>query len=473
MAKAVRPRRANERGGLLIYFAVLLLPILFGTGITIELGRAYLIKANLSKAVDAAALAAAQAIGDGPAAARDAASRIFAANFPNGYLGAASVQSPPTVTITTGADSSNIITVTSSATLANHFAGLVGLPQYTLAGRGQTTRRAVDVSFVIDHSGSLNSVWSEVQAASQQFVRYFDPNVDRMALILFSGSTTLMDTMGNARGFKRDDIIAHIGTTGSSGYTATAEGLYQGWDQLRMVDTGGQSSMRIIVLFTDGAPNTFSAQFSVNGGSPLHGAMYTGDFPYVGGSSSDSTEVSGLFKVLDPSTGWSFVKGPVSSPTDYGPNWDTQKNASIPWIPLQSFHTHSSTGIPSAFDLFDPKLSGQRPLDVTASGYPSTVKNANNAARNLAEKIAHEARTDLSGAFTIKIFTLGLGDLLNQPMGTAKETGSSMLKRIANDKSSPDYDAGQPEGKYYFAGNTAELAAAFEAVRNQVIRFSE
>jgi Flp pilus assembly protein TadG len=470
MAKAVRPRRANERGGLLIYFAVLLLPILFGTGITIELGRAYLIKANLSKAVDAAALAAAQAIGDGPAAARDAASRIFAANFPNGYLGVSSVQSPPTVTITTGADSSSIITVSSSATLANHFAGLVGLPQYTLAGRGQTTRRAVDISFVIDHSGSLSSHWSEVQADAQQFVKYFDPSVDRMALVMFSQDTKVADSISNARGFKRDDVVSHIAATPSAGNTATAEGLYQGWDQLRLVDTGGQSSMRIIVLFTDGAPNEFAAQFQV-AGSTYVGALRTGDFPSAGGTSSDCATVSGL--VQPYGTGPSLPS--YASASDCGPSYDSKLNAGIPWIPHQSFHQqHSSSGIRFAFDLFDSKLPGQRALDAeTALGYPDNVRNANNAARNLAETIAHEARTDLSGAFTIKIFTLGLGDLLNQPMGTAKETGSSMLKRIANDKSSPDYDAGQPEGKYYFAGNTAELAAAFEAVRNQVIRFSE
>ena len=39
--------------------------------------------------------------------------------------------------------------------------------------------------------------------------------------------------------------------------------MYQGWDQLRSVTAGNQSSLRIIVFFTDGAPDPFSGQFNV------------------------------------------------------------------------------------------------------------------------------------------------------------------------------------------------------------------
>ena len=56
-------------------------------------------------------------------------------------------------------------------------------------------------------------------------------------------------------------------------------------------------------------------------------------------------------------------------------------------------------------------------------------------------------------------------------MGSVPETGSSILRRIANDHASSD--PGQPEGRYFFAGNPSELTAAFQAVRDQIVRLTE
>ena len=142
---------------------------------------------------------------------------------------------------------------------------------------------------------------------------------------------------------------------------------------------------------------------------------------------------------------------------------------------MSTHPNHVSSGIPSSFALYDPTLAGQRMLigkDPT-NGYPTHVQNANNAARNLLETVANAARGDTTGDFKIRIYTLGLGDLLNQNMGSAPETGSSILKRVANDKTSPNFNSGQLEGKYYFASDPAQLRAAFEAVRNQILRLSQ
>ena len=126
------------------------------------------------------------------------------------------------------------------------------------------------------------------------------------------------------------------------------------------------------------------------------------------------------------------------------------------------------------FDLYDPALPGQRPLiDPAGKGYKNHVQNANNAARNLLESIANAAKSDTSGAYRIRIYTLGLGDILNENMGSSAETGSSILQRVANDPASPDYNPNQPAGKYYFAGDPTQLNAAFEAVRNQILRLSQ
>ena len=144
-------------------------------------------------------------------------------------------------------------------------------------------------------------------------------------------------------------------------------------------------------------------------------------------------------------------------------------------MPTRSYHPiQVSTGIPTWFNLYDSSLSGQRVLiGGTGTDYPNHVQNANNASRNLAEIIANAARADSSGAQPIRVYTLGLGDLLNQPAGSVPETGASILMRIANDPASPSFNSNQAEGKYYFAGDTSQLATAFEAIRNQIVRLSQ
>jgi hypothetical protein len=97
------------------------------------------------------------------------------------------------------------------------------------------------------------------------------------------------------------------------------------------------------------------------------------------------------------------------------------------------------------------------------------VQNANNAAAtSLTSRDPHRRQRQAP----IHIFALGLGNDLNVGTGSDVETGSSMLMRVANDPASPDYNPNQPEGGYFFAGNVSQLAAAFEAIRDRIIRIS-
>jgi hypothetical protein len=284
------------------------------------------------------------------------------------------------------------------------------------------------------------------------------------------------------------------------GATATAEALYEAWGQLRSVPPDSQSGLRIVVLFTDGSPNAFPGLFrkvatsfstcSSPDDSPnallriqdsLFGTICALDYPLVPGH-EDTTAADpyslGLFKTYEASS------LPVP-PTNIGGGVDpsayqskpgvTQVNHCIPYLPLTSFHQLTWSGMPSAFPIRST-LPHQRPIvgTPTADGYPDTAQNAYNAARNLAETIADAIRSDTSGSSRIRIYTLGLGDLLEWPLGSPpQETGSSILRRIANDPSSPDYNPDQLDGRYYYAGSPAELEAAFQAVRDQIVRLTQ
>ncbi len=120
----VLPRRTPGEGGFaLVYMAILITFLLVATGLAVDGGRAYVVKAQLTKAVDGAALSAARNLNSGNP--RVEAEKIFRANFPDGYMGVSSVTNPTTdtsffesatLTIETGV---NVVTVRATAVVAD------------------------------------------------------------------------------------------------------------------------------------------------------------------------------------------------------------------------------------------------------------------------------------------------------------------------------------------------------------------
>ena len=157
--------------------------------------------------------------------------------------------------------------------------------------------------------------------------------------------------------------------------------------------------------------------------------------------------------------------------------------AVVPLLPLATTHqNHRSSGIPTTFPLQSTTLTingvpqnvrrGLRNLDATTGRYPADVWNTNNAARNVLEEIANAARSD-NGDYPIRIFTIGMGYLVRDLLGTMPEMPEDILKRVANDRTSADYNSNQAEGKYYFAQTEQEVAPAFESIQNEIIRLSK
>jgi hypothetical protein len=118
-------------------------------------------------------------------------------------------------------------------------------------------------------------------------------------------------------------------------------------------------------------------------------------------------------------------------------------------------------------------IRGLRHYNAAAKKYPAQVFNINNAARNLLEIISNEARSDEDVDYPIRIYTIGMCELVRYNLGTMPEKPEEILMRIANDKDSPDFNAQQLEGKYYFAATEADVSAAFQALQNEIIRLSK
>ena len=111
----------------------------------------------------------------------------------------------------------------------------------TVHSTGEAQRRMVDLSLVLDVSGSIGSRWPAVSAAAAEFIDAFDDTGDRLALITYGNGAQVVQQMPSTRGFNKSAMIASIPSSLPGGWTPMAEGLYRGWDELRSVPNGSQS----------------------------------------------------------------------------------------------------------------------------------------------------------------------------------------------------------------------------------------
>ncbi len=219
-------------------------------------------------------------------------------------------------------------------------------------------------------------------------------------------------------------------------------------------------------------------------------ALRTFDFPKNSpdpdGQTWDNPQITGLYDTAtgnaSPSVGITVANwnNKCLTAADFN-NVNCASSAKL--LPLASYQANRrSAGIPTSFPLVSPSLtvdgaaqSSARPLrdkDAATGRYPAEVWNINNAARNLVEIVANAARTD-TGDYPIRIYTIGMGELVRYKLGTRREMSEDILKRMANDKTSLAFNSAQLEGKYYFAQTAADVGPAFQALQNQIIRLTK
>ncbi|MGH8638269.1 MAG: VWA domain-containing protein [Burkholderiales bacterium] len=488
---------SSEKGFALIYMAGILTVLLLFAGLAVDAGRAYIVKAQLSKAVDGAALGAARMLNSGDP--RGEAERIFKANFPAGYMGTTGAD--PTAAgnffslATVPASGINVVTVNATTTLPTTFMKLANFNDVQISSMGEAQRRMVDLSLVLDVSSSIGSRWGAVRDAARAFVNSFDANGDRVALVTFGNGARVIDQMPSSRGFNKTRVMSDVPNTLPGGSTNMVEGLYRGWDEVRVVPRGQQSGLRIIVLFTDGASNSVPGIYD---GSGLARGLRTWDFPDNGADPDNQThanpQIAGLYDtesgVANPSPGfgqpfaWNCHQGKSLAQILMNQSSGGCTVPAARHLPTSSRHTHfRSSGIPTQFPVQVSSLTingvaqssgrGLVNLDPSNNRYPAHVVNINNAARNLIEIIGNAARSDTGGDYPIRIFSIGMGELVRYDLGSLQETSESVLKRIANDATSPDFNSTQLEGKYYFAATPADVGPAFQQLQAQIIRLSK
>jgi len=146
----------GEGGAIAIYFGLSAIVFVGIAGLAVDAARGYLVKARLSEAIDAAALAGGKALQsssntDSTKVNADALA-FFNANFPNGAMGA--TVAPPQIVI---GNSFTDVKVSSSAVIPTTLMSVLGFNNMTMTAAA-TVRRAqggLDVVFSFDVSTSM------------------------------------------------------------------------------------------------------------------------------------------------------------------------------------------------------------------------------------------------------------------------------------------------------------------------------
>ncbi len=240
------------------------------------------------------------------------------------------------------------------------------------------------------------------------------------------------------------------------------------WDaraQLDSIPVSSRSTFRVIVFFSDGSPNSFSATFNSN----HPGIICTNDSPEnpfgldkIGSLSAHSAnyDVSNVTSLPAYAT-WTNG-GPTTSIYQVAPNPSGYR-------PVIANYLHD----PNDKANFGTQRGGGRGGGGGSANYPGFT-SVNDAARNLAEEMAYDARST-----NIYVYTLGEGPALTTakswgPSGVvgAFETGDAVLKNMANDPTARTYNSKQPTGDYVYAADDTQLQQAFDEIRSQLLRLT-
>ena len=191
----------NDRGNVAIIIGFSAIALVGSVGVAVDTSVAYNVKAQLGTAVDAAALAGARAFASPN---RDAdIQNFFNANFQDGYMGSV-LQQP--LEIATDPEA-RTVTVTARATIPTFFMRVLGTDSTDIAATGQATlsSRDVEVSLVLDVTGSMKDDMEDLRAAANGLVDIVvqdqqEPFYSKVALVPYSAAVNVGSYADQVRG---------------------------------------------------------------------------------------------------------------------------------------------------------------------------------------------------------------------------------------------------------------------------------
>ncbi len=271
--------RKGTAGTTLVAFTLLLTTLMAFVALGIEVGTWYLMRAELSKAVDAGALAGAANIAspnlDLAVLVRDFGDE----NFSTGYLGTANSGSGA-VSFQINSTTSQM-TVTGSVSASGVIAPMFGVSTIPVSATGTAQKNKVEIMLILDCSGSMaGQPITDLGTAATSFLGFFEPNQseDMMGLVTFSTAATVKVPLETSF---VTAIQGCINALSAGGATNMEDAIAQAGGQLP-VQTGTPNAdwkQQYIIFFTDGEPTAFRSTF-VHSNTSYDAVAYTTTDPY-------------------------------------------------------------------------------------------------------------------------------------------------------------------------------------------------
>ena len=520
-------RKNQQRGASLMLFTfVSVLLVIPMVGLSIDGAIVFWVKAKLSTAVDAAALAA----GRNPSAnATTTAQQYVYANLPAAWMGT-SYSVAPTAVVDYPNSGTRRVIVTATATVPLHFLSIFGVKYSTVPASAASSRRNTNVILVLDRSGSMNAtgpdgavICNTMIASAETFVSYFADGQDRLGLITFQTWANVDFAFNTSFQSSSPNLDSYLSDLVCGANTSSAMALNLAYTQIKSLGSAAYASngaLNVIVFFTDGNPNGVTAVFPAKNqsddryygnpeyGSPrtnLTGTMYNGmpattsqcqsSLPnaapgvLVQGSAGAATGLThGIYQIPSPAPTSVCASGQsraicnttitleavsgcyfASNPWDYSNQWPItgryavrQDAAYIPGTDGFGNSTYNTAFMTQTTDMLSGTYAGKGGMRVDT---PQSVMDASfNAADSQALAIISDT------TYKPVIYTIGLGSANDV---SDQSTFETFLKRVANDPSSNRYNANLPTGLFVYSPDDTQLAAAFHQVASQILRLSK
>ena len=181
-------------GAAAIVFGVTLPAVVSAVGMSVDMSQSFLVRERLTRALDAAALAAAAMDSDDEDEIEEKVDQFLDANYPDNTIG-------QRLTIDVDLDPDNdLLTVTARAKLDTAFMGVVGVPHVFVDASTTVKRevRGLEVVLVLDNTGSMNTNNNigALKTASNNFVDIIfdevsDPSYVKIGLVPYSSSVNV------------------------------------------------------------------------------------------------------------------------------------------------------------------------------------------------------------------------------------------------------------------------------------------
>jgi Flp pilus assembly protein TadG len=399
-AKQLGLLRRDKRGSVAVIVGAAIIPLVGALGLATDTARGYLVKARLSQALDAAALAGGKVYFS---TQRDAdIKKYFAANFPSTSLPV--YDSPYTaifmdanVTLHTpvngGVSGKENLTLKAQATVPTTFMRVLGFDTVTVDATSQVTRAisALDTVISMDFSGSMASPGTKITSARDAAVTFVDAifgtNATAPTLTVDGVTYNLLNI-----GFVPWNAKTRVTTNGVA-FTSSSTALPTGWSMGAFTDPISGAAGTLYKANNSEVPLLRKPEDLPGGWTGCVYARYLGD-AY---NNNDADTVRGQVQVgtgagmrqwygwepmagddSEPQSGnWSNTDGPSTTRWSTSTTWKTKNCNNAYFIDIGTSNYDSATGAiktsPSPYSATNSSrpLGVPNPLAAVGSTYTS------------------------------------------------------------------------------------------------------